>query len=487
LSKRLRILIQYIVKRFETVTIKIIDSTAKDDYFLCPQMTTLQKPHSTWWHPEKTWTDILIGWVVTLLLPLKSVKEFSPSKDSVLGIQCIQGLRDRFRKLSASSFQSKKSGALFLWGKAAECDIVDYSYTIPRRPNILREWDICREGDTTAEFPTCKDDIRVNLFFPVSLIQHVAPSMVDVPKETNDFGCIPMSTKDGHHLDLTQIPESVPIVIYFHGGGLTMGSSYDHAGVGFIRKISEMMPNDKPIILASVDYSLAPELPFPTAVMEALTAVGHFCELLENHKIHLAGISAGGNLAAVASMEAFRKYPGRIRTSLISCPMLDPACDSLSYHLNSTSSHICPIEFLHWCWQAYLELPVAHKDGSETTETPDNDTADTADDMLSLGSNRKAWNESKWKNTSLERLVNPLANISSKGWKGATAPKILVQTNRGDPLRDDGFDLANKLRSVGADVTHIDAGGSHYVGLTMELALQQSMLETWKDAILLSS
>jgi acetyl esterase/lipase len=98
-----------------------------------------------------------------------------------------------------------------------------------------------------------------------------------------------------------------------------------------------------------------------------------------------------------------------------------------------------------------------------------------------------AGRRSKWKNTSLERLVNPLADIPSKGWKGATAPKILVQTNRGDPLRDDGFDLANKLRLVGADVTHIDAGGSHYVGLTMELALQQSMLETWKDAILASA
>jgi hypothetical protein len=36
-------------------------------------------------------------------------------------------------------------------------------------------------------------------------------------------------------------------------------------------------------------------------------------------------------------------------------------------------------------------------------------------------------------------------------------------------------------------VTHINAGGSHYLGLAMEPALQQSMLETWRDAILASA
>jgi acetyl esterase/lipase len=450
-------------------------------------MGTLPKPHSAWWHPEKTWTDILIAWVIGFLLPLSSLKAFPPSKNSVLAIECIQGLRGTFRKLLTSSFQSKSRGAFFLWAKAAESDIVDYSYTIPRRPNVLQEWNICRK-DEDIQIPTCKDDIKVNLFFPVSLMQHVAPNM-DVPKESNDFGCISMSMKDGHHIDLTKIPEeNVSIVVYFHGGGLSLGDSYDHEGVSLIQKLSEIMPDDKPIILASVDYSLAPELPFPTAVMEALTVVGHFCELLENHKIHLAGISAGGNLAAVASMEAFRKYPGRIRTSLISCPMLDPACDSLSYHLNSTSSHICPTGFLLWCWQAYLELPVpVLKNDSQQTETPESDTTDTIDDLLSVDSNRKAWNESKWKNTSLERLVNPVADLPSEGWKGATAPKILVQTNRGDPLRDDGVGLVDRLKLAGADVTHINAGGSHYLGLAMEPALQQSMLETWRDAILASA
>lgn len=143
---------------------------------------------------------------------------------------------------------------------------------------------------------------------------------MDVPTEPNDFGCIFMFMKDGHHMDLTKIPPNFSMVVYFHGGGLSLGDSYDHEGASLIQKLSEIMPDDKPIILASVDYSLAPELPFPTAVMEALTVVGHFCELLENHKIHLAGISAGGNLAAVASMEAFRKYPGRIRSSLFVVP-----------------------------------------------------------------------------------------------------------------------------------------------------------------------
>jgi hypothetical protein len=52
---------------------------------------------------------------------------------------------------------------------------------------------------------------------------------------------------------------------------------------------------------------------------------------------------------------------------------------------------------------------------------------------------------------------------------------------------DDGVGLVDRLKVAGADVTHIDTGGSHYLGLAMEPALQQSMLETWKDAILVSA
>jgi acetyl esterase/lipase len=471
------------------------DSAAVNDEDSSKLTTPLPIPYSSWWHPEKSWIDISIGWFLVWLLPLSSVKQFAPCKNSMKAIECIDGLRATLRKLLASSFRSKTIGPFFLWAKAAESDIVDYSYTIPRRPNVLREWDICQE-DEDVQVPTCEDDIRVNLFFPVSMMQHIAPGM-DLPKETNDFGCLPISMKDGHHLDLTRLPKSTPIVIYFHGGGLTIGDSYDNYGIAMIQKLSKIMPNDKPIILASVDYSLAPELPFPTAAMEALTVVGHFCELLETHKIHLAGISAGGNLATVASMEAFRKYPGRIRSSLICCPMLNPACDSLTFHLNSTSSPV-PVEYLQWCWQAYLELPqngssqmeLPQNGSSQNIEKTENGPVDTLDDLLGLDSNRKAWNESKWKNSSLERLVNPVVAIPASGWKdNATymAPKILVQTNRGDPLKDEGVELFNKLRLAGADVTHIDAGGSHWMGLPLEQALYNSMLETWKDAILASA
>jgi acetyl esterase/lipase len=135
-----------------------------------------------------------------------------------------------------------------------------------------------------------------------------------------------------------------------------------------------------------------------------------------------------------------------------------------------------------------LELP--QNGSSQNIEKTENGPVDTLDDLLGLDSNRKAWNESKWKNSSLERLVNPVIAIPTSGWKdNATymAPKILVQTNRGDPLKDEGVELFNKLRLAGADVTHIDAGGSHWMGLPLEQALYNSMLETWKDAILASA
>jgi acetyl esterase/lipase len=62
----------------------------------------------------------------------------------------------------------------------------------------------------------------------------------------------------------------------------------------------------------SVEYSLAPEYPFPAAIIDALSVVEFLLDGNPSRKIHIGGVSAGGYLALVAGFEAFRKYPGRI-------------------------------------------------------------------------------------------------------------------------------------------------------------------------------
>jgi acetyl esterase len=96
----------------------------------------------------------------------------------------------------------------------------------------------------------------------------------------------------------TAQPPGSPIVVYFHGGGWTLGA-LDHSdwlcsqvclGVG--------------AVVVSVDYRLAPLHRFPTAVLDSVAAVhwvhGHATELgADATRIAVMGDSAGGNLAAV--------------------------------------------------------------------------------------------------------------------------------------------------------------------------------------------
>lgn len=93
--------------------------------------------------------------------------------------------------------------------------------------------------------------------------------------------------------------ESLPTVVYFHGGGWVVGSVA--ASDAFCRRVVEATP----CVLISVDYRLAPEHPFPAAVDDAVAAVDWAASNGAVHggdpdRLMVLGDSAGGNLAAVA-------------------------------------------------------------------------------------------------------------------------------------------------------------------------------------------
>ena len=80
-------------------------------------------------------------------------------------------------------------------------------------------------------------------------------------------------------------------LLFFHGGGFTIGSSQDHMDL-----CARLSAAAKARVL-SLDYRLAPEHPFPAAMEDSLAA---FKWLLEHNTppagLGMAGISAGGNL-----------------------------------------------------------------------------------------------------------------------------------------------------------------------------------------------
>ena len=95
----------------------------------------------------------------------------------------------------------------------------------------------------------------------------------------------------------------LPVLVYFHGGGFTIGSVATHDAL--CRTLSQQAD----CAVVSVDYRLAPEHRFPTAVEDAWEAVQrialHGAALgLDTRRLALGGDSAGGTLATVCALLA---------------------------------------------------------------------------------------------------------------------------------------------------------------------------------------
>ncbi len=81
------------------------------------------------------------------------------------------------------------------------------------------------------------------------------------------------------------------VVLFFHGGGFTLGSTEDHMG------LCVRLARASRTRVFSVDYRLAPEHTFPAPVNDAVTAYRYLMSKgFQPHHILPAGISAGGNL-----------------------------------------------------------------------------------------------------------------------------------------------------------------------------------------------
>lgn len=94
-----------------------------------------------------------------------------------------------------------------------------------------------------------------------------------------------------------------PLILYFHGGGWTVGSVESHDAP------CRALAAEAHAIVASVEYRLAPEHPFPAAPDDAYAAwrwaLSNARALgADPTRIALAGDSAGGNLAAVTALRA---------------------------------------------------------------------------------------------------------------------------------------------------------------------------------------
>lgn len=196
-----------------------------------------------------------------------------------------------------------------------------------------------------------------------------------------------------------------PVLIYIHGGGWTIGGPQHYHGV------SRDLAAGAGCIVVSLDYRLAPEHKAPAAVDDCLAAtvwvLDHAVELGgDPARVAVGGDSAGGNLSALVA----QAFGSRLVFQLLIYPATDLTMQSPSVAENA-DGYFLTKSAMEWLTGHYL-------DGSGVG--PEN------------------------------ARVSPLRASDEVI---AAVPPAFVITAEYDPLRDEGEAYAERMRSLGVDVT----------------------------------
>jgi acetyl esterase len=147
---------------------------------------------------------------------------------------------------------------------------------------------------------------------------------------------------------------ALPMLLYFHGGGYTVGSIATHDVV--CRELSRLSG----CAVVSVDYRLAPEHPFPAAVHDAWDATQwlarHAVEVgLDGHRLAVGGDSAGGTLAAVCAIMA-RDAGLPLALQLLFYPGTAPGREAPS-HERYGRDLVLDQDHIDWFFDQYIPAP----------------------------------------------------------------------------------------------------------------------------------
>jgi acetyl esterase len=194
---------------------------------------------------------------------------------------------------------------------------------------------------------------------------------------------------------------NLPLIVFFHGGGFVMCTldTYDD--------FCKLLANYSGCAVASVEYRLAPENPFPGpledcyAALKGLAAQGERLGI-DPTRLAVAGDSAGGNLATATALLARDRGGPALRYQALIYPCVDPACDSASARALATG-YLLRRDTMQWFWSHYL--------------------------------------------TSAADRANPLATPLRADLKGL--PAVTLITGEFDPLRDEGRAYVERLQGAG--------------------------------------
>ncbi|MFM0469121.1 alpha/beta hydrolase [Paraburkholderia strydomiana] len=203
--------------------------------------------------------------------------------------------------------------------------------------------------------------------------------------------------------------EPAPALIYYHGGGFTVGSVDTHDA------LCRMFARDGKCAVLSVDYRLAPEHKFPTAVNDAFDALvwlhAHAAEFgIDAGRLAVGGDSAGGTLATVCAVLA-RDAGIALSLQLLIYPGTTGYQETDS-HSRLADGFLLSGETIQWFFDQYV---------------------------------RDASDRDDWR-------FAPLDGTRGAPEFGGLAP-AWIATAEYDPLSDEGDAYAKKLRDHGNEVT----------------------------------
>ena len=195
-----------------------------------------------------------------------------------------------------------------------------------------------------------------------------------------------------------------PVFFDLHGGGFILMSADADA------RMNHMILQAVDCKIVSIDYALAPEHPFPTAVNQIYAVVKEMHSNagkygIDPERMAIGGHSAGGNLATVTCIQAARKGGFKFVCQMLNYPPLDLATSP--YDKPCPKGAIKP--------KAAATYDACYRDPSQA-EDP---------------------------------LVSPV--YASREELGAMPPALIILAG-GDSLRNEGEKYAGLLKDAGVDV-----------------------------------
>jgi len=238
------------------------------------------------------------------------------------------------------------------------------------------------------------------------------------------FGPIPLRL----YTPVSRVGETLPALVFYHGGGFTVGDLDTHDGV------CQHLCDKAGIAVVAVQYRVAPEFKFPAPIDDSYAALIWISQNagalgIDASQLAIGGDSAGGCLSAVLSLMARDRGGPELRLQMLIYPTTDLA-HTLESHTRLGTGYMLSTALLYYFRNLYLSSPAEIED---------------------------------WR-------ASPLRAPDHRN-----LPPAWILTAGYDPLSDEGEAYAERLQASGVRVTTVRFPGQIHGFITMGKILPQAL------------